>query len=97
MGRDALAAQLERDDFDRIAGIVLEGRVPARTGYPVLLGGELAGEVRSASVAPSVGNKNVATVLVRKDAAAVGTTLDVEIRGAKYAARVVPLPFYKRA
>jgi aminomethyltransferase len=96
-GRDALAEQRERDDFDRIAGIVLEGRVPARNGYPVFAGGERVGEVRSASLAPSVGNKNVATVLVRKEAAAVGTLLDVEIRGIKHAARVVPLPFYKRA
>jgi aminomethyltransferase len=96
-GRAALAAQLERDDYDRIAGIVLEGRVPARGGYPVFFGGERAGEVRSASLAPAAGNKNVATVLVRKEAAAVGALLDVEIRGTKHPARVVPLPFYKRA
>jgi aminomethyltransferase len=88
--------QLERDDYDRIAGIALEGRVPARGGYAVFLGDERVGEVRSASIAPSFGNKNVATVLVRKDAAAVGTRLNVEIRGTKHPAHVVPLPFYKR-
>jgi aminomethyltransferase len=96
-GRAALAAQVEADTFDRIAGIVLAGRVPARTGYPVFLADERVGEVRSASLAPAAGNKNVATVLVRKGAAAVGTALDVEIRGTKHAATVVPLPFYKRA
>jgi aminomethyltransferase len=96
VGREAIVAQLASDAYDRIAGIVLEGRVPARGGYAVFLGDERVGEVRSASIAPSVGNKNVATVLVRKDAAAVGTLLDVEIRGTRHAARVVPLPFYKR-
>ncbi len=95
-GRSALVTQLERDDYDRIAGIALEGRVPARGGYAVFLGDERVGEVRSASIAPSFGNKNVATVLVRKDAAAVGTRLNVEIRGTKHPAQVVPLPFYKR-
>jgi aminomethyltransferase len=95
-GKAALVAERERDDFDRIAGIVLEGRVPARPGYPVFREGEHAGEIRSASFAPSLGNKNVATALVRKAAATVGTVLDVEIRGVLHQARVVPLPFYKR-
>jgi aminomethyltransferase len=95
-GKAAIVAQLESDDYDRIAGVVLEGRVPARTGYPVFRDGERVGDVRSASVAPSLGNRNIATVLVRKDAAAVGTALQVEIRGSQHAATVVPLPFYKR-
>jgi len=95
-GKAALVAQLERDDYDRIAGAVLEGRVPARSGYAVFRDGERVGEVRSASIAPSLGNRNIATVLVRKDAAAVGTALQVEIRGSQHAATVVPLPFYKR-
>jgi aminomethyltransferase len=96
VGREPIVEQLERDDYDRIAGIVLDGRVPARGGYPVFAGGERVGEIKSASIAPAVGNKNVATALVRKDAAAVGTELGVEIRGTLHAARVVSLPFYKR-
>lgn len=95
-GKDALAAQVARDDYDRIAGIVLEGRAPARAGYAVYAGDERVGEVRSGSLAPSVGNKNVATVLVGKSAATLGTVLAVEIRGTRHAATVVPLPFYKR-
>ena len=96
VGREPIVEQLERDDYDRIAGIVLDGRVPARGGYPVFAGGERVGEIKSASIAPAVGNKNVATALVRKDAAAVGTELGVEIRGTLHAASVVSLPFYKR-
>ncbi len=95
-GKDALAGQRERDDYDRIAGVVLAGRAPARAGYPVYLGEERVGEVRSASIAPAVGNRNVATVLVAKRASAPGTTLAIEIRGTRAAATVVPLPFYKR-
>ncbi|MFZ1124577.1 MAG: glycine cleavage system aminomethyltransferase GcvT [Candidatus Baltobacteraceae bacterium] len=95
VGKDALAEQLAADDYDRIVGIVLAGRVPARGGYPVFLGGHRVGEVRSASVAPSLG-KNVATALVGKAASALGTTLGVEIRGFHHEAAVVPMPFYKR-
>lgn len=97
VGKEALARQASEDDYDRIAAVVLEGRVPARTGYAVWLHGSRVGEVRSASVAPSLEHKHIATALVHKDAATVGTVLEVEIRGAMHPARVVPLPFYKRS
>ncbi|MBV8117306.1 MAG: glycine cleavage system aminomethyltransferase GcvT [Candidatus Eremiobacteraeota bacterium] len=96
VGREALAAQLAAGDYARIAGIVMEGRAPAREGYAVWMDGRDVGEVRSGSRAPSVGNKNVATALVAPDAATLGTTLEVEIRGTRHPATVVALPFYKR-
>jgi aminomethyltransferase len=97
IGRAALAAQLEGDDFSRIAGLVMAGRAPAREGYAVFLNGERVGEVRSGSMAPSLGNKNIATALVSKEAATVGTVLGVDIRGTMHEATVAPLPFYKRS
>jgi aminomethyltransferase len=96
LGRSALAEQLARDDYDRIVGLIVSSRAPAREGYPVLLGTAAAGTIRSGSVAPSLGNKNIATALVAKEAAAPGTRLNVEIRGSLHEATVVPLPFYKR-
>lgn len=96
-GKAALAAQLERDDYTRIAGLVMSGRAPAREGYAVFLGDRLAGEVRSGSFAPSVdGGTNIATALVEREAATAGTKLAVEIRGNRNEATVVALPFYKR-
>lgn len=97
IGKDALAAQVERDDFSRVVGLVMDGRAPAREGYKVFLGEREVGEVRSGSMAPAVQNKNIATALVTKDAATDGTRLAIEIRGTKHDATVVPLPFYKRA
>jgi aminomethyltransferase len=97
IGKSALAAQREGDDYARIVGLVMEGRAPAREGYPVLLEGRHVGEIRSGSIAPSVGSKSVATALVAPEAATEGTALAVTIRGTSHAARVVPLPFYKRA
>ncbi len=95
-GRDAIVAELEADTYDRIVGIVLQGRVPAREGYAVYSGDERVGTVRSGSMAPSVENKNIATALVTKAASAIGCSLDVEVRGTRHAATVVALPFYKR-
>jgi aminomethyltransferase len=97
LGKEALARQLESGEYSRIVGLVMEGRAPAREGYPVWSDGRVAGMVRSGSIAPSVGNKNIATALVAREAATAGTRLEVEIRGAKHAATVVPMPFYKRA
>ncbi len=97
VGKAALEEQLARGDFSRIAGLVMAGRAPAREGYRVTLDGRDVGEVRSGSMAPSVEGKNVATALVAPEAATIGTTLGVVIRGTTHEATVVALPFYKRS
>ena len=97
VGRSALEAQRDAGDYARIAGLVLEGRVPARTGYAVSAGAERIGEVRSGSLAPSVSNRQIATALVEGRFASAGERVAVSIRGADYAADVVSLPFYTRA
>ncbi len=96
-GKPALQAQKDEGDYDRIAGIVMDGRAPAREGYHVFLGEERVGEIRSGSIAPSVGNRNVATALLRKEASAPGTPVVVHVRGTAYGATVTALPFYKRS
>jgi aminomethyltransferase len=96
VGKAALAAQKAADTYDRIVGLVMDGRAPARAGYAVFRGDQRVGEVRSGSPAPALGGKNVATALVRKDASREGSQLDVEIRGQRQRGTVVRLPFYKR-
>ena len=94
-GKEALLDQRDADTYTRIVGLTMEGRVPARAGYPVLLSGARVGEIRSGSWAPSL-EKNIATALVEPTAAADGTLLEVEIRGTAYPAVVTQLPFYRR-
>ncbi|HEV2740094.1 MAG TPA: glycine cleavage system aminomethyltransferase GcvT [Candidatus Elarobacter sp.] len=94
-GRDALAAQRDAGDYARIVGLTMEGRVPARAGYPVFAAGTRVGEIRSGSFGPAVG-KNIATALVEPSAAADGTPLEVEVRGTRHPGVVVPVQFYKR-
>ncbi len=95
-GKAVLAAQRAADDFPRIAGLVLDGRVPARAGYRVLRDGNPVGEVRSGAIAPAVGNKSIATALLERTSATPGTRVAVEVRGTEHPATIVPLPFYKR-
>lgn len=95
-GKAALEAQAAADTYPRIAGLMLDGRVPARAGYPVLRDGRVAGEIRSGSIAPSVGNRSIATALLDPASATVGTRLGVEVRGTEHPALTVALPFYKR-
>ncbi|GAC1419197.1 MAG: glycine cleavage system aminomethyltransferase GcvT [Candidatus Velthaea sp.] len=95
-GKAALEEQVKDDHYDRIVGLTLDGKVPARSGYPVFHGDVRVGEVRSGSLAPALG-KNIATALVSVAAAPQGTRLSVEIRGTRHDATVVALPFYKRS
>lgn len=97
VGKEALKEQLDVDRYSRIVGLVMEGRAPAREGYQVRHEGRLVGSIRSGSIAPSYGNRSVATALVAPEAAANESRLEVEIRGKNHGAIVVPLPFYKRA
>lgn len=96
VGKDSLLRQKTVDTYPRIAGLILAGRAPARAGYPVFFNGRPAGEVCSGSLGPSVGNRNIATALLQKEAANPGQSVQVEIRGTVHDAQIVPLPFYKR-
>lgn len=96
LGKAALQSQQNTGSYSRIAGIVMDGRAPAREGYHVFLGEKKVGEIRSGSIGPSVGNRSIGTALLEKEAATPGTDVVVHIRGTAYGAKVVPLPFYKR-
>ncbi len=96
IGKSALEAQKQRGDYDRIVGIIMDGRVPAREGYAVYKDGARVGTVRSGSPAPALGGRNIATALVRQAASAQAERLEVEVRGKPYPATVVPQPFYRR-
>ena len=97
VGKRALTALKAAGDHDRIVGLVMEGKVPARAGYVVWHAGQHVGEIRSGSPAPALGGKNIATALVKKSAAKIGTSLEIEVRGRRETATVVSLPFYKRS
>jgi aminomethyltransferase len=96
VGRGALE-KAKSDGLKRtLIGLEMTERGIARDGYKVLdTGGREIGYVTSGSPAPFL-KKNIALAYVPPEFAAVGTMLQVEIRGQGVAAVVVPTPFYKR-
>ena len=94
IGRDALLAA-GKPSRVRV-GLAVTGRGIIREHQPVLIGGEQIGMTTSGTHCPYLG-KALAMALVSAEHAAVGTAVEVEVRGRKVAAEIVPLPFYKRS
>jgi aminomethyltransferase len=95
-GRAALEKARPAPLTKTLVGLEMIGRGIARDGYKVLDDrGREIGYVTSGSPAPFL-KKNIALAYVPPEHAAIGTTVQVEIRGQGVNAKVVPTPFYKR-
>lgn len=94
-GRKILAEQKASGASSKLVGFEVVGRGIARHGYPVSIADETVGAVTSGSFAPFL-KKNIGLCYLPATKAEVGTEFDVEIRGRRVPARVVPTPFYKR-
>jgi aminomethyltransferase len=68
----------------------------ARHGYPVVAGDRRVGVVTSGTQTPFL-KKAIGMAYVPTDLSANGQEFDIDIRGRASRARVIPLPFYKRA
>ncbi|QQE72922.1 glycine cleavage system aminomethyltransferase GcvT [Brevibacillus composti] len=95
IGQEALKAQKENGAPRKLVGIEMIDRGIPRSHYPVFIGDEQIGEVTTGTQSPTL-KKNVGLALIKAEHAAVGTELDVEIRGKRLKAVIVPTPFYKR-
>jgi aminomethyltransferase len=98
VGRDALLAiQAAGGPKRKLVGLEMIERGIGRDGYPVFsLDGKRLGGITSGSPSPFL-KKNIALAYVPVENGALDTELAVEIRGQMVKAKVVPLPFYKRA
>ena len=96
LGKAALLKRKE-DTTRRVrVGLELAGKRPAREGALVQTGGKTVGVVTSGTFVPTL-NKAIAMAYVDPACAAVGQEVTLDVRGKGESARVVPLPFYKRA
>lgn len=73
-------------------GLKIEGRLPAREGAKIFSGAVEVGEVTSGGFAPTVGAP-IAMGWVSLPDSALGTALEIEVRGKRIAAVVAPMPF----
>ena len=73
-------------------GLEIEGRMAAREGAIVLSGDSEVGRVTSGGFSPSL-QRPIAMAYVDSALAAPGTALEIDNRGRRLAAKVVPMPF----
>lgn len=95
IGREAIQHRQQDTTRHQRVGLELAGKRIAREGATVLRNGKAVGTVSSGTFAPTL-QKAIAMAFVDPDCTAVGTALDIDIRGKGEAAKVVALPFYKR-
>jgi aminomethyltransferase len=96
LGRDALLWKRSTGLRRKLVGFEMQDRMIARDGYPVYWGGRQVGNVTSGSPSPLL-KKNIGMAYVPVEIAVPDAAIQIEIRGQKVPARIVPLPFYKRA
>jgi aminomethyltransferase len=93
IGKPAIERVRAEGPRRKLIGLQMADRSVARHGYPVLKEGRRVGEVTSGTFGPSV-QRSIAMAYVGIPVSAVGTELDVEIRGQAHPARVVKRPFH---
>jgi aminomethyltransferase len=96
IGAAALRAQKASGVKRKIAGFEMLDRGIARHGYDAYVGDMKCGLVTSGTQTPFL-KKAIGMAYLPVEHTAVGTEFDVDIRGRRTRARVVPMPFYKRS
>ncbi len=96
LGAEVLRAQRADGPPRRLVGFEIDDRGIARHGYDVYIGEVKVGTVTSGTQTPFL-KKAIGMAYVPVASAAAGTELDIDVRGRRVRARVVPMPFYKRA
>ena len=96
VGAEALRAVAATGPRRKLVGLELEGRRIARQGTQILSGGAAVGQVTSGTFGPTL-QKSIAMAMVDANFSAEGTQLSADLKGVAVPAKVVKLPFYKRA
>lgn len=97
LGKKALVAAKEKGHSRSLVGFAMIDRGIPRQGYSIFRKGSpvSTGIVASGTQSPSL-KRAIGTAYVSSADAAIGTPLEVEIRGQRFAAEVVKTPFYLR-
>ena len=91
-GAERILREIAEGTSRKWVGLALEGRQAAREGATVHLGADQVGVVTSGGFSPSR-EQPIAMAYVATAQAAPGTKLEIEVRGKRLAAEVVPTPF----
>ena len=96
IGGDVVKQHMEQGISRKRVGIQLEGKIIARENAKIFKEDKEVGIVTSGSFGPSVGAA-VVMGYVNFDCSEVGTSVELEVRGKKYPAKICLLPFYKKS
>jgi aminomethyltransferase len=96
IGAGVLRRQKQEGAPRRLIGFEMIDRAIGRHGYDVYLDGRKAGVVTSGTQTPYL-KKAIGMAYVPPERAEPGTPIEVDVRGRRAKAAVVPMPFYKRA
>ena len=96
IGGDVVKQHVEQGISRKRVGIQLEGKIIARENAKIFKEDKEVGIVTSGSFGPSVGAA-VVMGYVNFDCSEVGTSVELEVRGKKYPAKICLLPFYKKS
>ncbi len=91
IGRDALVKQRDKDDNQRLVGLVLLERGVLRNHQQVIADGKVVGEITSGGFAPTL-DRSIALARVK---GTLGGHCEVEIRGKRLPVKVVKPPFVR--
>jgi aminomethyltransferase len=95
LGAGVLRRQKAEGVSRKLVGFEMLDRGIARQGYDTYVDGEKAGRVTSGTQTPFL-KKAIGLAYVPAGHATIGSEFEVDIRGRRTRARVVPVPFYKR-
>jgi aminomethyltransferase len=94
IGREALDAQKRAGLARHLVGFEMVDRAIARHGHTVFVDGAAAGTVTSGTQTPFL--KKAIGMAYVPAAVADGADIEIDVRGRRARARVVPMPFYRR-
>jgi aminomethyltransferase len=96
IGSDVLKRQRAEGTSRKLVGFEMLERAIARHGYDAYADDRKVGTVTSGTQTPFL-KKAIGMAYLPIDKTAPGTEFDVDVRGRRAKAAVVPMPFYKRA
>jgi aminomethyltransferase len=96
IGHDALAKVKAEGLKRKLVGVEMIERGVCRSGYAIYDGEKQIGVLTSGAPSPTL-NKNIGLGYVEAALAVPGSTVQIDIRGRRAAARIVALPFFKRS
>ncbi len=92
VGAELVNQEKEKGVARKLVGFVMEGKGIPRNGYPILVDGEVIGNVTSGTQSPVL-QQGIGMGYVKKEFASPDTVIDIGIRNKTIPARITKLPF----